>query len=60
MNMRKTKKYITVQEAATMLNLSSNTIRRLLMKEEFEGKRFGRQIRISRSSFDEYIKKCGI
>lgn len=58
--MKKQKKYITVQEAATTLNLSSNTIRRLLAKEEFEGKRFGRQIRINKSSFEEYIRKCGI
>lgn len=58
--MKKQKKYITVQEAATMLNLSSNTIRRLLAKEDFEGKRFGRQIRINRSSFQEYIKRSGI
>lgn len=49
--------YMTVQEAANTLGVSCMTIRNFLLKEHyFKGFRIGRQLRIDRISFQEYIK----
>lgn len=51
--------YITIREAAAILGVSESTIRNFLLKDHlFEGKRFGRQLRIERESFQKFIKKA--
>lgn len=51
--------YMTVQEAAKILGVSCMTIRNFLLKEHyFKGFRIGRQLRIDRISFQEYLKKA--
>lgn len=57
----KSDNYITTQEAAEILNVSSTTIRNFLLKKHyFKGKRFGKQLRIDRESFMEYVKHAEI
>ncbi len=53
--------YITIRQAAEILGVSDATIRNFLLKDHlFEGKRFGRQIRIEKDSFQDFIKKANI
>ena len=53
--------YITIRQAAEILGVSDATIRNFLLKDHlFEGKRFGRQIRIEKDSFQDFIKKAKI
>ena len=53
--------YITIRQAAEILGISDATIRNFLLKDHlFEGKRFGRQIRIEKDSFQDFIKKANI
>lgn len=48
--------YMTVQEAAEMLGVSCMTVRNFLLKEHyFKGLRIGRQLRIEKASFQEYL-----
>lgn len=50
--------YITINQAASILGVSEQTIRNfLLSKKYFNGKRFGRQLRIEKRSFLEYIER---
>lgn len=50
--------YITVKEAALMLDVSDATIRNLLLKQKlFKGRRIGKQLRINKESFLEYLQK---
>lgn len=51
--------YMTVQEAAEILGVSCMTIRNFLLKEHyFNGLRIGRQLRIEKLSFQEYLKNA--
>lgn len=53
--------YITINQAASILGVSEQTIRNfLLSKKYFNGKRFGRQLRIEKRSFLEYIERSKI
>ena len=53
--------YITIRQAAEILGESDATIRNFLLKEHlFEGKRFGRQIRIEKESFENFVKNSHI
>lgn len=53
--------YMTVQEAAEMLGVSCMTVRNFLLKEHyFKGLRIGRQLRIDKISFQEYLKNAKI
>ncbi len=53
--------YITIRQAATILGVSDSTIRNFLMKYHyFDGKRFGRQLRIDKESFDRFINQANI
>lgn len=49
--------YITIQQAAKTLGVSEATIRNFLLKKHlFNGKRFGRQLRIEKESFQKFVK----
>lgn len=51
--------YMTIQDAAEILGVSCMTIRNFLLKEHyFKGLRIGRQLRIERTSFQEYLKNA--
>lgn len=51
-------RYITVREAAQILGVSTSTIRNFLLKNHyFKGKRIGRQLRIERDSFTDYVNR---
>ncbi len=53
--------YITIRQAAEILGVSDATIRNFLLKNHlFTGKRFGRQIRIEKDSFQEFIRHSKI
>ena len=52
--------YLTVIEAAQMLGISANTVRTFLKKGYFKGKRFGRQYRIERVSFLEFLESAEV
>lgn len=53
--------YITINQAASILGVSEQTIRNFLLnKKYFNGKRFGRQLRIEKRSFLEYIEHSKI
>lgn len=53
--------YITIRQAAAILGVSESTIRNFLLKDHlFKGKRFGRQLRIEKESFEEFIKKSEV
>ncbi len=53
--------YITIRQAAAILGVSDSTIRNFLTKYHyFDGKRFGRQLRIDKKSFDKFINQADI
>lgn len=53
--------YITIRQAAEILGVSDATIRNFLLKDHlFTGKRFGRQIRIEKDSFQKFVKQSEI
>ena len=53
--------FITIKEAAEILGVSEVTIRNFLLKNKFfKAKRFGRQIRIEKKSFYEYMENSEI
>lgn len=53
--------YITINQAASILGVSEQTIRNFLLnKKYFNGKRFGRQLQIEKHSFLEYIERSKI
>lgn len=53
--------FITIKEAASILGVSEVTVRNFLLKKKFfKAKRFGRQIRIEKKSFYEYMDKSDI
>jgi excisionase family DNA binding protein len=45
----------TIREAATMLKVSTDTIRRMIRRGELETTRVGVQIRIKASSLQRYL-----
>ena len=50
--------YITVKEAAQILGVSEATVRNLLLKQKlFKARRIGKQLRINKESFLEYLEK---
>ena len=49
-------RYISVRDAAQILGVSTSTIRNFLLKNQyFKGKRVGRQLRIEKDSFTDYV-----
>lgn len=57
----KSSAYISVKDAASSLGASTQTIRNLILKNHaFETKRIGRQFRISRKSFERYVKNASL
>lgn len=53
--------YITVKEAAGILGVSEATVRIFLLKQKlFTAKRFGKQYRIDKESFYEYLRKTEV
>ena len=53
--------YLTVKQAADILGVSESTIRNFLNKRNyFNGKKFGKQYRIEKESFENYIKTSNI
>lgn len=49
--------YLTIEEAAELLRIRPDTIRRLLRQKQLPGKKIGREWRISREALDEYIRQ---
>ncbi|MEY8334902.1 helix-turn-helix domain-containing protein [Lachnospiraceae bacterium 47-T17] len=57
----KSSDYISVREAARKLGVSTQTIRNLILKHHaFKAKRIGRQFRISKKSFEKYVRECSL
>lgn len=53
--------YITIRQAAAILGVSESTIRNFLLRDHlFQGKRFGRQLRIEKESFEQFVKNSEI
>lgn len=53
--------YITIRQAAETLGVSEATIRNFLLKKHlFNGKRFGRQLRIEKESFQKFVRQSDI
>ena len=53
--------YITIRQAAETLGVSEATIRNFLLKKHlFNGKRFGRQLRIEKESFQKFVRQSNI
>lgn len=50
-----TNEYLSPKEAAERLAVSTGTIRRLIKGGELAAYRFGKQIRITAQSLDEYV-----
>ena len=48
--------YLTIEEAAELLRIHPETIRRLLRLKRLPGKKIGREWRISREALDEYMR----
>lgn len=49
--------YLTVEEVATELRLSEETVKRMLRNSEMPGYKFGREWRIDRAEFEEWRKQ---
>jgi len=50
--------YITVKEAAEVLGVSETTVRNFVLKRKlFKARRIGKQLRIMRESFLEYLDR---
>lgn len=57
----KSSDYISVKDAANKLGVSSQTIRNLILKNHaFQAKRIGRQFRINKKSFEQYIRRSSL
>lgn len=57
----KSSDYISVRDAARKLGVSTQTIRNLILKDHaFKAKRIGRQFRISKKSFEKYVRDCSL
>lgn len=55
------KEYISVHEAAKILGVSQMTIRNfLIQKHYFIGKKFGKQYRIDKESFEYFIENSNV
>ena len=48
---------LSVEECATLLNVSTQTVRKLLRKQELAYVVFGKTIRISEDALNEFIKR---
>jgi excisionase family DNA binding protein len=51
------KRVYTVAEAAALLEISTNTMYKLVKENHFSIRKVGRDIRISKISFDEWIDR---
>lgn len=50
--------YMTVKEIAEILGVSETTVRNFVLKQKlFKARRIGKQLRINRESFQEYLEK---
>lgn len=50
--------YITVKEVAEILGVSETTVRNFILKQKlFKARRIGKQLRINKESFMEYLDK---
>ena len=50
--------YITVKAVAEILGVSETTVRNFVLKQKlFKARRIGKQLRINRDSFMEYLEK---
>lgn len=50
--------YMTVKEAAMILGVSETTVRNFVLKQKlFKARRIGKQLRINKESFMEYLEK---
>lgn len=50
--------YMTVKEVAEILGVSETTVRNFVLKQKlFKARRIGKQLRINRESFLEYLEK---
>jgi excisionase family DNA binding protein len=55
--MAEQRQFYTVEEVATMLRVSKETIRRLIAEGRLEGVRVGHQVRISKDALDKFLGK---
>ena len=50
--------YMTVKEVSEILGVSETTVRNFVLKQKlFKARRIGKQLRINRASFQEYLEK---
>ena len=52
--------YITLSETSERLDVSPDTVRRLIADGKMVAYKFGRSLRISLSSLEAYIRSCEI
>ena len=53
--------YITLKDAARILGVSQVTVKNFILRDKlFKAKKFGRQYRIDKESFAEYIEKSEV
>lgn len=48
-------RYLTIEEAATLLRMHPDTVRRLLREKRLPGKKVGREWRISQEVLDKFL-----
>lgn len=48
--------FYTVAEVASVLRVSEQTVRTMIRRNELKASRVGRQWRINKKSFDEFVK----
>lgn len=49
--------YLTIEEAAELLRIHPDTVRRLIREKRLPGKKLGREWRISREMLDKFMKE---
>jgi len=50
-------RYLTIEEAAQLLRIHPDTVRRLLREKRLPGKKIGREWRISQEALDNFVRE---
>ncbi|MBN1902339.1 helix-turn-helix domain-containing protein [Candidatus Sumerlaeota bacterium] len=58
--MEKQNEFLTIDELADMLKISTRTIRRILKRGDLPAMRIGRQLRFNREAVNEWLKTQSI
>ncbi len=53
-------KWISVDIAARRLDISRETVHRLIKSQQIEAYKFGRSVKISEAAFSDYLEPCKI